>query len=269
MPRDIQVGPSFYMGNDESPVAVCTLSSWDLLNALAKAPIAARLAIIGPLETENIGLERMLMTLLERPRIRWLILCGDEHPGRRPAQALLALLECGVDAQGMIPGARSRLARLSTLRPEHVDAVRRQVRVRDLVGVHDIERITEVARQCLADDPGPFPERVPLPQLEPITVPQQTLKVREHDPNGFLIILVDRPGRQLLVEHYAPAGTLLHRFAGPDAESLCVALVDWGIVSRLEHAAYLGRELTKAEFALRYGLAYRQDAPLPESPSSL
>ena len=30
-------------------------------------------------------------------------------------------------------------------------------------------------------------------------------------------------------------------------------------VSRLEHAAYLGRELQKAEYALRRGNAYRQD----------
>jgi tetrahydromethanopterin S-methyltransferase subunit A len=258
----VRAGPSFYAGDDTSPVAVCTLSSFDLLDDLARSPIAERLAIIGPLETENIGLERMLMTLLERPRIRWLILCGDEHRGRRPAQALRCLMEQGVAADGTIPGARSRLARLRTLGPEHVDAVRRQVRIRDLVGSHDLTRIAQAAQECLADDPGPFPEPVTLPKPEPIVVPQQTLTVREQDPSGFLVILVDREARQLLVEHYAPDGALLHRFAGPDAESLCVALVEWQIVTRLEHAAYLGRELATAEFALQYGLSYRQDAPL-------
>jgi tetrahydromethanopterin S-methyltransferase subunit A len=262
MSASVRAGPSFYAGDDASPVAVCTLSSFDLLDELARSPVAARLAIIGPLETENVGLERMIMTLLERPRIRWLILCGDEHRGRRPAQAMRCLMERGVAADGTIPGARSRLARLRTLSPEHVEAARRQVQIRDLVGVHDVAHITEVAQACLADDPGLFPERVSLPKPEPVVVPRQTLTVREQDPSGFLVILVDREAEQLLVEHYAPDGALLHRFAGPDAESLCVALVEWQIVTRLEHAAYLGRELVKAEFALQHGLAYRQDAPL-------
>jgi tetrahydromethanopterin S-methyltransferase subunit A len=262
MSASVRAGASFCRGDDASPVAVCTLSSFDLLDTLAHSPLAEHLAIIGPLETENVGLERMLMTLLERPRIRWLIVCGDEHRGRRPAQALQCLMERGVEADGKIPGARSRLARLATLGPEHVAAVRRQVRLRDLVGVHDVARIAAVMQECLADDPGPFSEQVSLPKPEPIAVPQQTLTVREHDPSGFLVILVDPEGQQLLVEHYAPSGALLHRFAGPDAESLCVALVEWQIVTRLEHAAYLGRELAKAEFALGHGLTYRQDAPL-------
>jgi tetrahydromethanopterin S-methyltransferase subunit A len=259
---EVRAGASFYQGDADSPVAVCTLSSFDLLEELAQAPIAARLAIIGPLETENVGLERMLMTLLERPRIRWLIMCGDEHRGRRPAQALACLMETGIAQDGTIPGARSKLARLSMLGPKHIGAVQRQIRVRDLVGVHDIALITAAAEACFADDPGKFPEHVALPKPEPIAVPQQTLRVREQDPSGFLVILVDRENAQLLVEHYNPEGALLHRFAGPDAESLCVALVDWTIVTRLEHAAYLGRELAKAEFALTHDLTYRQDAPL-------
>ncbi len=259
---DLRAGPSFYVGDEDSPVAVCTLSSFELLEQLAQAPIAKRLAIIGPLETENVGLERMLMTLLERPRIRWLILCGDEHRGRRPAQALASLMEHGIAPDGTILGARSKLARLSTLGQEQVAAVQRQLRVRDLTGIHDLAQIIEAAEDCIADDPGKFSERVTLPTPAPIAVPQQTLRVREQDPSGFLVILVDRENAQLLVEHYAPDGALLHRFAGPDAESLCVALVDWAIVTRLEHAAYLGRELMKAEFALRHGLTYRQDTPL-------
>ena len=212
---EVRAGASFYVGDTDSPVAVCTLSSFDLMEQLAQSPIAARLAIIGPLETENVGLERMLMTILERPRIRWLILCGDERRGRRPAQAFLALMERGIAPDGTIPGARSKLARLSMLGPEHVAAVQRQIRVRDLVGSHDVAQITAAAEACLADDPGEFPERVALPKPEPIAIPRQTLRVREHDPSGFLVILVDRGQAQLLVEHYNPEGVLLHRFAGP------------------------------------------------------
>ncbi len=35
-----------------------------------------------------------------------------------------------------------------------------------------------------------------------------------------------------------------------------------GEVTLLEHAAYLGKELYKAELALQYGKKYRQDLPL-------
>src|SRR5687767_13418093 len=88
--------PGFIPGNPDSPVAICTLSSVDLLEALRASPVAARVSIIGPLATENIGIERMLTSLLERPRIRWLVVCGDERRGPYQAQALHSLFEHGV-----------------------------------------------------------------------------------------------------------------------------------------------------------------------------
>jgi tetrahydromethanopterin S-methyltransferase subunit A len=115
--------------------------------------------------------------------------------------------------------------------------------------------------ECRAEDPGPFLEPVELPKPEPIVVPAQRFRLKEQDPNGFFVILVDRPESRLLVEHYTANGQLAHRIAGPDAETLSVALVDWGLVSRLEHAAYLGRELVRAEQSLRSGAHYRQDEP--------
>ena len=52
--------PDVLRGNSDSPVAVCTLSSHDLLQRLARSPIVERIAMLGPLETENLGIERML-----------------------------------------------------------------------------------------------------------------------------------------------------------------------------------------------------------------
>ncbi|MEA2639363.1 MAG: tetrahydromethanopterin S-methyltransferase subunit [Chloroflexota bacterium] len=257
-----QSGPAYVAGDVDSPVAICTLSSHDLLRSLAESDVAGRVAILGPLETENLGLERMLTTLLERPRIRWLVVCGDERRGPYQAQALRALFENGVDDDGTVRGARSRRARLATLAPAHVEIARRQVQLRDLVGSHDLMRIAEAVEACRAADPGPFRERVELPKPEPIVVPTRPFQLRDPDPNGFFVVLVDRPGARLLAEHYANSGELLHRIAGADAASLCGALVAWGLVTRLEHAAYLGRELTKAELALRQGWSYLQDEPL-------
>jgi len=49
---------------------------------------------------------------------------------------------------------------------------------------------------------------------------------------------------------------------GENARDLVNTLVDMGLVRRLDHAAYLGRELQKAETALRLGRDYVQDEPL-------
>ena len=49
---------------------------------------------------------------------------------------------------------------------------------------------------------------------------------------------------------------------GKDAESIVQTLVREDLVSTMQHAAYLGYELHKAEVALRLGLEFVQDKPL-------
>lgn len=50
--------------------------------------------------------------------------------------------------------------------------------------------------------------------------------------------------------------------AGDDAKSILDTVLRLGLVSRLDHAGYLGRELKKAEIALKLGKNYIQDQPL-------
>jgi dihydropteroate synthase-like protein len=50
--------------------------------------------------------------------------------------------------------------------------------------------------------------------------------------------------------------------AGRKAAEVLNTLIDLGLVSRLDHAGYLGRELQKAELALTLGRSYVQDEPL-------
>ncbi len=46
---------------------------------------------------------------------------------------------------------------------------------------------------------------------------------------------------------------------GNAAKEILDTIIEHGLVSRLDHAAYLGRELTKAELALKFGRSYSQD----------
>lgn len=58
-------------------MAVCTLSNRDLPHRLTTAGEPA-LAIAGRCETENIGIEKVILNLLANPRIRWLVICGED-----------------------------------------------------------------------------------------------------------------------------------------------------------------------------------------------
>lgn len=49
---------------------------------------------------------------------------------------------------------------------------------------------------------------------------------------------------------------------GKNAEEICNEIVRRGLVSKLSHAIYLGRELQKAETALRTGRGYVQESDL-------
>ncbi len=73
---------------------------------------------------------------------------------------------------------------------------------------------------------------------------------------------IDRQRRRLLLDHYDQDRRLLHRLEGESAAALAQTVVRFGLVSELSHAAYLGRELARAEAALTLGLRYEQDSPL-------
>jgi dihydropteroate synthase-like protein len=76
----------------------------------------------------------------------------------------------------------------------------------------------------------------------------------EMDPAGSFRIGVAK-GR-IVVRH--DAVTLV----GISARDLLAEIVDRGLVTRLDHAGYLGRELERAETALALGRRYSQDEPL-------
>lgn len=92
------------------------------------------------------------------------------------------------------------------------------------------------------------------------------------DPSGFFTIFVDKPRKEIVVEFYEPihkekadrteTGKLGLVVCGTSAEAICHTIAREELVSRFDHAAYLGRELQKAEIALKNKLDYTQDEEL-------
>ncbi len=84
------------------------------------------------------------------------------------------------------------------------------------------------------------------------------------DVKGLFKIAIDRVNEVIATMHFsapqAEKPTVIVK--GKTAEGIYAKIVEMGLVTRLEHAAYLGSELAKAEIALKTGKEYIQDNPL-------
>ncbi len=245
-------------------VAVCALTSERLIAPLI-ASCPARVAIIGSVYTENLGLERMITNVLANPNITTLLVCGaDSHQriGHLPGQSFLSLIANGLDEQGRIIGAQGRRPVIKNVARDAVDAFRNEIAVLDRIGAEDVSSI----QRAISDLP-PRGARRAARRLDPghgtiLAGPPMHLEL---DPRGYFVVLPDRARERIVIEHYTNEGVLAHVIEGERASDLFSTVVARELVSRLDHAAYLGKELALAEHALKTGEAYVQDAaPEPQ-----
>lgn len=244
----------------QAPVAICTLTDEGLADRLAEARPPG-VALIGRMHTENLGIERVIRNTLANPHIRFLILCGADSAqriGHLPGQSLLALIAKGLDERGRIVGAKGKRPYIRNLPPEAVEAFRRQVEAVDLIDCEDPSDILAAAADCVARDPGPAE---PFAGLSTISrTPARSPDRLVLDPAGYFVIFPDSRRRTLVVEHYQNTGVLDHVLEGRAPAELYATAIEMGLLTRLDHAAYLGQELARADHALRTGAAFVQDA---------
>ncbi len=123
----------YVRGNDYSPVAVCViLDTFDFaipqdLNELVVSGADAGAAISGMLQTENIGLEKIICNIVANPNIRYIVLCGRESTGHLPGEALLALMQNGVDDAMRIIGSKALTPHLSNIPVELIERFSKQM----------------------------------------------------------------------------------------------------------------------------------------------
>lgn len=247
-------------------VAICTLASHDLPVSLS-APGEPGIAIIGKCDTENIGVEKVVLNILANPNIRWLVLCGTEAEGHRSGEAFLKLKEFGVDTAMRVRNAASRRPILNNLTMPDVSRFRRQVDIVNLIGNANPTAVAAAVRDCVARPQPPMADSAESSALLACErIKAHAPKRLELDPAGFFIILPHKASGIIVCEHYENSGRLVHMIEGKEAALIAATVVDSGFITRLDHAAYLGRELAKAEFAVKTGTTYIQDAALGEFP---
>ena len=136
-----------YCGNPDSPVAVCTLSSMDLLEDLAARPdILGRVCILGRLLSENRGIDAILGSLYARRQISVIIVCGRDGAGHLAGHSMLRLHDKGVRADGRIVGSHSPDPYLVAA-PEQIAHFCQNTRLVDMVGVTDRPAIAACIRR--------------------------------------------------------------------------------------------------------------------------
>ncbi len=236
---------------------ICTLSSVDLFEAVAVAAPTG-VAIVGSMVTENLGIERLVGNLVTSPAVSWLLLCGLDSKGHRAGESLLALSRNGVDSEMRVVGASGQRARLQNLTLAEIEAFRRRVSLIPHVGVMDPSEVLAIAStiEVSSDVSREGSATIVVRQLvERVS----GFPVSPRDPAGYFVIDVLSELKALRLEHYANDHRLTAVLEGENARDLYIAAIRKELLSQLDHAAYLGRELGRAEDAMRSGRHFTQD----------
>ena len=103
----LPIDEEFYVGNLESPMAICTLSSIDLLKKFASSEILNKISIVGRLLSENKGIDSMIKYVNQNHQISIIIVCGKEVWGHKSGHSLFELHKNGIDQNNRIINSTS------------------------------------------------------------------------------------------------------------------------------------------------------------------
>jgi tetrahydromethanopterin S-methyltransferase subunit A len=246
----------------DAPVAVSTLASVELVNALAQCKPDG-LAIVGKTETENIGIDKVVTNVVTNPNLRYLIVAGIDPQGHYPGQTLLALAEYGVDDKGRVQGSPGKRPILRNVSSATIQAFRDRVQVVDMIGCENFDAISDqvvaLAQSAMTWCACSNSQILVPPILVPTIVATEPDTAVKLDKAGYFVIVPVGERGVVTVEHYAYDNTLLRVIEGGNARDIYTMLIRHGWVTELSHATYLGKELAKAELSLQYGFKYVQD----------
>ena len=96
-----------YIGNTDSPIAICTLSSIELLKKISNSELLNHISIAGRLLSENKGIDSIIKYVNQNKKIKTIIICGKEVCGHRAGHSLIELHKNGTDSYGRIINSSS------------------------------------------------------------------------------------------------------------------------------------------------------------------
>lgn len=253
---------TYFVVDKDKPVAITTLGSVKFAEELSRLGCPGA-NIIGKVETENVGLEKIIRNIVSNPAIRFLLLVGDEPPMHLTGESLKCIFSNGVDPiTKKIIGSPSMRPILPTITEEELFRFTAQIELVDMIGCKDVMAIREKVAELNARSPHAFDgdEIEIFAKVENIPVVYETY----HDPQkikldkaGYFVIAIE--GEEIVCEHYNYKDVLIRNIRGKTARDMYLTMVDNGWISRIDHACYIGKELTKAELSIVHGFEYIQD----------
>jgi len=103
----LPIHEEYYLGNPNSTIAVCTLSSMNLLKNFANSEILNKISIVGRLLSENKGIDSIIKHVNKNPQINTIIVCGKEVWGHKSGHSLFELHKNGIDQKNRIINSTS------------------------------------------------------------------------------------------------------------------------------------------------------------------
>ena len=260
-----------------APVAVSTLGSTRLEEKLAKSGTAG-LCIVGKTETENIGIDKIVKNVVANPAIRVLVLAGKDTPGHKSGRTIHALWKNGVDRNRRVIGSDGRRPILKNVTVSEIKKFRQQITIEDMMGCENTRTIKRAIKDLAAQFPAlpdsgcgchgdcsdqpavaPISVTMPSPAISKVKAKKFSKSAIKLDKAGYFVILPSKKTSSLLVEHYSYDNRLLRKIEGKNGRDIYLTIIENNWVSDLGHAAYLGKELARAELSIKKGLKFVQD----------
>ena len=251
----------YRLGNPRGSVAIATLASEELYKQFSTNLCADDCSICGKVFTENIGIEKVVKNIVANPHIRFLMLCGQEAKGHQTGACIKALHANGLNERGRIADAPGKRPWIKTLTAELVKRFQEQVELVDLIGCDDLATIEAKASELSRRDPGAMTGQALKAVGVPHHLARESVKLKL-DRAGFFIIHPKPEANWLMVEHYENSGKATCVIEGSDPAKICAEIIERGLISQLDHAAYLGRELERAKLSMHLDFTFRQDRAL-------
>ncbi len=244
--------------DDTAPVVVVLPNNESLAADLAALSIRS-LCMVSPVCRSTSDIEKLIRNVDANLAIHCVVLAGGESSAHPAMEALAAVLGSKLEKSDKAAALEHKVkGKLKTL---DLAALQKRVIVENMLGCTDIDKI--IARVNKLGSEGIRPNTGFVVQggasasgVERVIAPKNTAYDVQKDKAGSFTIRTEK--KSIIIEHRNLKGELLREIEGTTARGLCITLIRNGWVSRLDHVAYLGRELTLAELALQQGQPYVQ-----------
>lgn len=246
-------GGKYRVLDESAPVVI----AGNNIDALAEDLAALETPGICMLATQCRGaaeVEKLLRNIGANMAIHSIVVTSSEDELSAPLSALVSLLGSDIDldeaAQTCARKIRSRLD------DTDLSAIQRQVRCVALPGRAETDRVVAKVSELAAEANRPNTGfRAPVQHdengVERVIAARNIEYELQNDKAGnFFVCIKDK---KIVVEHFSPKNELLRVIEGHTARDLCITLIRNGWVSKLDHAAWLGRELLRAELSMQAG----------------